>query len=236
MELSVVQAADLLALADEEIVPLAAEMARELAPYEQLDTTALVERLTAGYQKMREVGSDGSRNALVHLLAGALMTLSIAPRDTVLRQRTERTRPISVTEEEFMAFRTGRLRHVSFCRDTFDAPSQGDVVRLLETNDRGWTGRDTFAEVLYVTIVVEDERNPLYVVSLRPWRGAGTGSFDAAHCHERAALLREALSSVETLYGSTTGMDKQRVRVAANAIRKAITIFTSTVHPAIAAE
>jgi hypothetical protein len=232
-DLSLITATDLLALADEEVVPLAAEMARDMAHYD-VDAKALIERLAAGYATIREVKVGNERDALVHLLAGALMVLSIAKRERRLYQTPDKTRPVKLPREDFLAFRVGRLRHVSFRLGTYHEPHEGDVLRLLETNDGVWTGRDALAEVLHVTLPTDGD-NPLFVASVRPWRGVGTESAEEALRAERERYLQDALTSIEALYESK-GTDTYRVRVAANAIRTLMTIFKRSVHPAIAAE
>lgn len=234
MDLSLITAADLLALADEEVVPLAAEMARDMGHY-QLDTDALIERLASGYAKVRETKVGNPRDALVHLLAGALMVLSTSPRERRLWQKPEKTRTVSVPQADFLAFRVGRLRHVTFRLGTYYEPTEGDVLRLLETNNGVWTGRDALAEVLYVTSL-HGEDGQSFVVSVRPWRGAGTESFEETLLRERERMLDDALTLVESLYENANGTEKYRVRVAANAIRTLITLFKRTVHPAMAAE
>ena len=60
------------------------------------------------------------------------------------------------------------------------------MLRLFESGETGRTGRDALAEVLYVT-----QFGGLYVVSVRPWRGAGTTSFEAALLQDRRDALRE---------------------------------------------
>jgi hypothetical protein len=226
MDLALVSAVELLGLADEDVVPLAAQMA-DAAPW--LTTDALVARVKTLHDDYQR---RPTRPGLVSFIAQALVLLIAHPRTTALRQSPERTRPIVLSTEDFAAFRLGRLRAVTFRVELYEEPREGDVLRLLESGETGRTGRDALAEVLYVT-----QLGGLYVVSVRPWRGAGTTSFEAALLQDRRDALREVALGLKLLRASCAS-DTHMERVCEATLRtldRAMTL-TLTTQEAIAAE
>lgn len=226
MDLSLVSAVELLGLVDEDVIPLAAELA-------DVSRSASVQVLAHRVSMVHDAYLRGpDRTALVSLIAQALVLLVAHPRTVQLRQLPARTRPLVLTGEDFAAFRLGRLRAVTFRLELYEEPREGDVLRLLESSETGRTGRDALAEVLYVT-----QSGGLYVVSVRPWRGAGTASFEAALLQDRRDALREVADGLERLRVMCTN-DTYAERVCEATLRtldRAMTL-TLTTQEAIAAE
>ncbi len=188
MKLKQVGAPELAAIADEEVVPLAAEIAHA---YRLFDEAALVEQVV---DLARNVGHiENKREALAMLTAAGLASLAGLPGQTVLYQTPANTRPIRVSCEDFIAFRFGRLRSAIFTAETYGVPRAGDVVRILEKIEDHLTGRDAFAEILHVTTGNTAGGDPYYLVSIRPWRGAGTDSAAQAVLDERRRLLEQVM-------------------------------------------
>lgn len=197
MDTSLCDANDLLALLDEEVLPLAAEMAASSA---HLDVSSLRERLRslhAIYHRTSPTGGS-SRTTLVDVIASATVLLAAVPRDVRLAQQPSDTRAVDLSEDDFRSFRLGRLRHATFRLGVYRVPKLCDVVRLLEVGPGGWTGRDVLAEVLHVSDLLAGGES-LYVVSLRPWRGAGTASFEEAHLRERRTALLTVRAALERM-------------------------------------
>lgn len=225
MDLALVSAVELLGLADEDVIPLAAEMADAHA---NASMSVLVERV----QMLHDVHArHPDRDSLVSLIAMALVLLVAHPRTVQLRQSPTRTRPVVLTAEDFAAFRLGRLRAVTFRTELYEEPREGDVLRLLESGDNGKTGRDALAEVLYVM-----QHGTLYVVSVRPWRGAGTASFEAALLQDRRDALCEVARGLKTLGRAAMTLQMERVHEATTrSLERAMTL-TITTQEAVAAE
>lgn len=226
MDLSLVSAVELLGLADEDVIPLAAELA-------DASSAASVQALAHRVSMLHDVYQRSpDRSALVSLIAQALVLLVVHPRTVQLRQSPARTRPVVLTEEDFAAFRLGRLRAVTFRLELYEEPREGDVLRLLESGQNGRTGRDALAEVLYVV-----KHDGLYVVSVRPWRGAGTASFEAALLQDRRDALREVADGLRKLRMTCVdGTWASRMHEATlRSLERAMTI-TITTQEALAAE
>lgn len=210
MLLSTVGAPELAAIADEEVVPLAAGMAYALR---NEDPSSLPARIVDMARSL-ELAVD-KREALCILLAAGLAAIAAIPGETHLFQAPVDTRPVRLPEDEFQAFRHGLLRHAVFQQETYPAPRRGHVVRLIEKNAAGLTGRDAFAEVLYVSTGASSNGKSYYVVSLRPWRGAGTDAAAQAVLAGRVDIIEQVIAAVQKLQTSYRIDDREgRVLVA----------------------
>jgi hypothetical protein len=193
MRLSTIGAPELLALADEEVVPMAADLAYSFRSMREEDLAEQVRDLALGLR-----GASDAQGTFRVLAAAALTALAAVPGTTVLYQTPSSTRPVRLDSTDFEAFRYGRLRHAVLQEGTYGAPRDGDVVALLERRDGRLTGRDALAEVLHVT-AVPAEKGAFYVVSLRPWRGAGTDSAAQVVLDERRRLIEEVIRGLQKL-------------------------------------
>jgi hypothetical protein len=188
MLLSLLGAPELSSVCDEDVVPLAAEMAHTLR---HLDPAKLPDHV-AFMARQFEEGVGDRREVLRTLVAVALAVLAGMPGTTALYQAPEKTRPVRVSDTEYEAFRRGRLRHVVFTRGTYEAPAEGDVLQLLERRASGLTRRCALAEVLFASEGRSANGERYYIVSVRPWRGAGTDSAAQLVLSERARILEDA--------------------------------------------
>lgn len=186
MDLALLSASELLALADEEVVPLAAEMAQALVSRED---AALRGAVAANFRMYQTTTGTGGRMELLALAASVLVAMGAARRDVRLCQVPAATRVVRLTREDFGAFRLGALRHVVFGLGTYDAPRLYGVLRLVEIDGGRATGREALAEVTFVSEHPGEDHTTTFVVSVKPWRGAGTQSSDEAVARERRAAL-----------------------------------------------
>jgi hypothetical protein len=190
MDLALLSAVELLAISDEEVVPLASEMAQVFASRGEGALRAVV---LANHRCYQLAGGDG-REELVRLTASSLVALAAARPALKLRQLPSRTRVVRVDRRDLAAFRLGALRHVAFSIGLYDVPRAYDVVRLVELDGDKLTGADVLAEITYVTQHPGDV-GTTYVASVRPWRGAGTDGGEEAFLRGR----RQALDELEEL-------------------------------------
>lgn len=190
MDLRTLTAIELGALAEEEVVPLAADLAPGFGDHTAADLRLIIARLHDGYQKS---GAENRsvRTSLLQLLATLLAALAAGPRDTVLCQRQSNTRPVRLREYDFARFLIGRKRHVSFERGMWPTPHEGDVLRLLEVRGGKWTDRDVYAEITDL-----DQEGDLFIASVRPWRGAGTESLEQALVNARKKAIDDAADAL----------------------------------------
>lgn len=205
MRLASVGAPELLALVDEEVVPLASEFAHS---FRLLSEDKLVEQVRILAGDMRDV--HDRQGALRILAASALTALAAIPGTTVLYQTPSSTRPIRLSTEDFAAFRLGKFRAALVSTDVYGEPREGDVVRLLEKGSAGLTGRDALAEVVYVSPGPAGSE-PSYLLSLRPWRGAGTDSAAQAVLDDRQRFIEDVLRGLGELRDALDG-DDERIR------------------------
>lgn len=232
MDLALLSAVELLALADEEVVPLAAEMAHAFSARGE---TALREIVTANYAAYQ--GTDkGGRLELLGLAASALVAMGAARRDVRLCQLPAATRVVRLPRQDFAAFRLGALRHVVFGLGTYDAPRPYAVLRLLEMDGGRSTGREALAEVTFVSEHPGEGHTTTFVVSVKPWRGAGTQSSDEAVMLERRAALDDLEAVLLKLDAACPeGTAKGRLRAAALRLLSRVRDMTLVEEP-IAAE
>jgi hypothetical protein len=198
MLLETIGAPELSAVADEDVVPLAAELAHSMR---HMDHEGLVEQVTNLFERFARAPGREKRNALRSLVAASLAVLAALPGTTVLYQAPDRTRPIRISGEDYDSFRFGRLRHVVFPKGMYDDPEEGDVLQLLERKETGLTGRDALVEVLCVTRGTTPRGEPFFIASIRPWRGAGTDSAAQAVLSERHGILSDSVASLRRLAG-----------------------------------
>lgn len=187
MDLRSFTAVELGALSDQEVVPLAAELASDYGNQSLEGLVDIVNRLHEGFRRSHDL-NRGMRSSLLHLTATLLTVLAVGPRDVALSQVPAHTRSVRVSKVAFRRFQLGQKRAVAFKKETFTSPVEGDVLRLLEVSEQKWTGRDAFAEVLDVEM-----EGHFFLTSVRPWRGAGTASAEQAIVDQR----RESLEGAE---------------------------------------
>ena len=229
MDLSTVRAPHLAQLADEEVVPLAADLARDLADLDSTGQHQMLGRLFEVYQHSHHT----RRQTLLQLLGAGLAILAALPRTARLAQTPAHTRVTYLTVRAYAAFMEGRRRHLVFQLGTWSTPREGDVVRVLERgpNGTGSSGHETFAEILDVS----ECEGQSYVVSVRPWRGAGTESAEQGREDARREALSVAVDAVERLTAvlqqGTTG--SRLANIANAALAKLVSVDTPQ---AIAAE
>lgn len=211
MKLSSLGAPELSALMDEQVIPMACQLAYTFR-HQDPDTLARqVAEMADGLADAKD-----KSDPLLFLVAAGLVALAAIPGGPVLFQAPDDTRSVRVSEDEYKAFREGQLRHVVVRGGTFNPPRTAEVIVLLERGAAGLTGRDALAEALYVsTAGVDRERKPLYVVSVRPWRGLGTDGPAQMVLDERQNLIREVAVAAAKLHGSPALGELERKVLAA---------------------
>ena len=229
MDLANISVAEIVAVADEEVAPLAAELARILAargaePRETIPTY---------YRAVAMAAGDANRRELLQLAAAVLLALSTAKRVTTLVQRSE-LRTVRLPREQFNAFRLGALRHLVFSKGLYDAPKIGNVIRILETDMGRASGVEALAEVTYALSHVDD-MGVTYSVSVRPWRGAGTEGEEIAFMRKRASAILDLEAVLIALVEATPGTQQGKLRAAALRVLDHFRELT-IVQPAMAAE
>lgn len=200
MDADLVGVPELGALADEDIVLRAAQFLRDFGGLSQEE---LVRQLEIRFELYRYAVVDTKfgfpRSAVGELAGAALALFAVTKRDIPLQQHPQKTRVVRLPEREYQAFVVGRKRHVAFRRGVFSEPHEGDVLRLLEIRDGRWTARETLAEVLHVSTGETISHDRVYIVSIRPWRGAGTASAEEAELSARRESLAVAQEATEKL-------------------------------------
>lgn len=220
MDLTTVRAPHLAQLADEEVVPLAADLARDLSSLDSTGQHQMLGRLFEVYQHSHHT----RRQTLLQLLAVGLAMLASLPRTARLSQTPANTRVTYLTVRAYASFLDGRRRHLVFQLGTWSPPREGEVVRVLERgpNGTGSSGHETFAEVLDVS----ECEGQSYVVSVRPWRGAGTESAEQGREDARREALSVAMDAVQrlttVLQHGTTGA--RLANVASAALAKLVAV------------
>ena len=215
MDLALLSASELLALADEEVVPLAAEMAQACA---SRDDAGLRGAVAASFRVYQATTGTAGRSELLALAASVLVAMGAARRDVRLCQLPAATRVVRLSRTDFAAFRLGALRHVVFGLGTYSRPRTYEVLRLVESEGRRLTGCEALAEVTFVTEHPGEEHTPTFVVSVKPWRGAGTQSSDEAFALERRAAMDD-LEAVLLKLDASCPVWNERGRLRALALR-----------------
>lgn len=198
MRLATVGAPELLALVDEDVVPLAADFAHA---FRHMSEDRIYEQVHAFVADMECM--THRQEGLRALAAAALTALAAIPGTTVLYQTPASTRGIRLSPADFTAFRLGKLRHALVAEDVYGKPAEGDVVRMLEKSGTCLTGRDALAEVLYVS-PGPPGAGVSYLLSLRPWRGAGTDSAAQALLDDRRRHVETTLDGLVDLHDLLT--------------------------------
>lgn len=249
MDLNLVGAPELLALADEELVPCATQYAHEFSNRSEDELSELMVRLFELHRNAATATNKFTypRHTLAQALGAGMALYASLRRDIPLHQPQAKTRMIRLREVDFQAVRQGRKRHVLFDPDVFGEPKEGDVIRLLELNrEKKWTGRDLYVEILYISMPEDGSAFRMYVASIRPWRGAGTESAEQAELAARHEALQVAQTAAEKLSAMLEteqphGLDgrkneRRMVRVFLRAIEQLVALSLPPAQVAVAAE